>query len=123
MNDPMEITWLLGEISIVVLALWLVVRILFRRAPGGPKTRGAHISKGIIYVSVALAWAMLYLVTSFNLSFAGGHAKLIRALDGVGAAVFVVLLWGAVKNFWLAFRHAPPPRPASAERKGTKEVV
>lgn len=122
-NDSSEITWVLGEITIFVLALWLVVRILFRRTPRGPKTRGAHVSNGIIYVSAALSWAMLYLVISFNLSFAGGHPKFIRGLDGVGGAVFVVLLWGGVRSFWLAFRQATPPRSTDAERTGRRKVL
>ena len=76
-----------------------------------------HLSKGIVSLSMALSWAMVYLVISFGLAYTGVAPKLVRGLHGVGAVVFLALLWRGVRNFWLAFRPEKlQSRPRAAAR-------
>ncbi len=102
--------WTLGEISIVILGLWLVARILFRRPAAGPPTRSSHLAAGVICALVAVIWAGLCLLICFNAAFAGHQERFIVAVFLVGGVVWVGLVAGAVKSF------------RAAQRRGTGEL-
>ncbi len=108
MDNRDEIIWMAGQISIVVLAVLLLVRILFRRPTQKPPTRSSHLVTGIICILVALVWSGLCLLICFNLSFAGGKDKGIVVVLGVGGAVFLGLVWRGVRSFWRTFHNTPP---------------
>jgi len=103
MDQTSEIVWLLEQVSIVVLALWLVVRTLFRRRAQTPPTRASHLTDGIVMLLFDLAWAGLCLLVCFNAAFAGATAGFFMAALAVGGGVFLVILYGAVRKLRQAF--------------------
>jgi hypothetical protein len=125
MQDANEIGWLLGQITIVVLAVWLVLKILFFRRPSPRASRGSHVGDAVLMLVIAALWAGLCFLFWMGAAFAGASAGVTWGILAVGAGVGLVLLWGAVRRLWQAFGDSghtasdpqvnPPAKSAGSE--------
>lgn len=57
MSDTTEIVWLLGQLTVVVLAIWFVVKTVFFRRTSRRATRSSLVGEGIFMLVVAALWA------------------------------------------------------------------
>lgn len=116
MSEATNIVWLVGQLAIVVLAVWFVVKTLFfRRASRGAKrsSRSSHVGDGILMLVIALFWAGLCYLVWMGAAFAGASATVTAGILMVGGGILLVILWGAVRHLWQAFgqSHAAPANP------------
>jgi len=115
MNDWTEITWLVGQLTIVVLAVWLVLKTVFFRRASQPQRakRSSHVGDGILMLVIAPFWAGLCYLVWMGAAFAGASATVTTGILMVGGGILLVILWGAVRHLWQAFGqpHGAPPNP------------
>lgn len=103
-----EVFWLLGRLTVLVLALWLAVEILFQLREIKPATRFSHLADGGFLILFDLVWAGLCWLVCFSATWSGAGLGLYATVFGVGGAVFLAILWGAGHHFVHAFHDCHP---------------
>ena len=113
MNDWTEIIWLVGQLAIVVLAVWFVVKTLFFRRASRQARPRSHVGDGILMLVIAALWAGLCFVVWLGAAFAGSSAKVTTGILMVGGGMLLVILWGAARHLRQAFgqSHNAPANP------------
>jgi hypothetical protein len=111
MNDPTEIALYLGQLIMIVLTVWFVVKAMFGPRASPRATRRSHLGDGIFMLLVAALWAGLSFLVVINAAFAGASVRVIHAMMLVGGAPLLIILWRAVRHMWQAFGHPSDPRP------------
>ncbi len=113
MNDWTEIIWLVGQLAIVVLAVWFVVKTLFFRRASRQARPRSHVGDGVLMLVIAALWAGLCFVVWLGAAFAGSSAKVTTGILMVGGGMLLVILWGAARHLRQAFgqSHNAPANP------------
>ena len=113
MNDWIEVIWLVGQLAIVVLAVWFVVKTLFFRRASRQARPRSHVGDGVLMLVIAALWAGLCFVVWLGAAFAGSSAKVTTGILMVGGGMLLVILWGAARHLRQAFgqSHNAPANP------------
>lgn len=99
MGETSEILWPSGELTVLVLALWLAVEILFQRRDHGGATRVSHLADGGFLLLFDLVWAGLCGFICFTATWTGAGPEFFTVAFGIGGGIFLVVLWGAGRHF------------------------
>lgn len=90
MSMSIEIAWLLGQLSAVAVALWLVMHTLSRRRARTPATGISHLTDGIFMLLFDLAWAGLCWLICFGAAWAGAGTGFFAVAAGIGGGEMVL---------------------------------
>ncbi len=99
MGETSELLWLSGQLTVLVLALWLALEILFQRRDHHHPTSISHLADGSFLLLFDLVWVGLCWIVCFAAAWAGARPGFFAVAFGIGGAVFLAVLWAAARHF------------------------